>query len=108
MPKTIIMEFKTGNVFKLGSILGIITEVRNETTRWVSFNCENSSGVTQNITTNNIKFCHNCEDITPECEYCKGKGNYYEERIGMDKAVFLASNVKDYITDRLLKNFDFE
>jgi len=77
-------EFRTGNVFKLHDSLHIVTGERTvngkEVTEWVSFEHEN----------------------------CKGTGYYKKEKLGMDRAVYLASNVKKYIIGKLLGNFDFK
>lgn len=42
-----------------------------------------------------------------DCPKCLGTGYYKIEVDGMDKAILLASNIKEYIMDRLLKNFEF-
>lgn len=106
------MEFRTGNIFKLYGNISIVVSVDDKTTRWISFNSSASSGVTRNKTYFENEMCWDCDindggDIDYECETCKGTGEYKKERLGMDKAEFLADNCKDYIMERLTKNFDF-
>ncbi len=104
-------KFITGNVVKLknGSIVivaGINTDFNNkEVVRWISFDYANVSGSTNTKSYNKIRecFCGNDED----CENCKGSGKYTEVIEGFDDAVFLGSNVKDYIIKSLTKNFNF-
>jgi len=107
-------NFRTGNVVKLhdGHCI-ILVNVTNDDVYWISFSFSNSSGITKMKT--EIKkekcFCgyyHNNEHIYDEdCDKCYGKGYYDNEISGMDKAEYLADNVKEYILKRLLKNFDF-
>lgn len=48
------------------------------------------------------------EETDFDCIDCKGTGYYNKEVIGMDNAaIFIAPNVKQYIIDNLLKNFDW-
>ena len=104
---------RTGNVIRLkGGSIVIVSNVRSDTTQWVSFNSENCSGITNNKTTIENEMCWNCDtndSDTPdtECEFCKGTGYYEKERDGIDKATFLADNVKSYILKALTKNFEF-
>ena len=105
-------RFKTGNVFKLDNTIGIVYRVDSDLTHWVSFTHEQSSGCTPNVTKPCEEQCWSCDTnisdtCDTECEYCKGTGYYKSERIGMDRATFLASNVKEYIMARLTQNFEF-
>lgn len=113
-------EFNTGNVVKLegGSIVIVVGErtvnyatKKSVITDWVSFDSENVSGATPNKTEMEDKTCYcdegNGGEYDEFCETCKGTGTYESERTGMDKAKFLASNVKSYIMKRLTKNFEF-
>ena len=105
-------EFVTGNVFKLHGSISIVYRVDSELTHWVSFSHERSSGSTPNVTKPCQEQCWTCttnDSDEPDygCEDCKGTGYFDTERIGMDRAVLLASNVKEYILERLTKNFDF-
>jgi len=109
-------EFRTGNVFKLNNYLHIVTGERTingrKITDWVSFDFENVSGSTPNETEIKKEMCWECdtndsEYADYECENCKGTGYYDDERLGMDKAIYLAPNVKKYIIDKMLGNFDF-
>ena len=100
----------TGNVVRLsGGHLVIITNVNKDTTQWVSFSCSNMSGVTRNKSDKTAEVCYDCKDVEvdPDCECCGGKIRYWEDIDGMDKAVVEASSVKDWIVDRLLKDFKF-
>jgi hypothetical protein len=93
-------KFSTGNVVRLKTgLLVIITNVNDKNTSWISFDSANCSGVTPNIT-----------EIRNEGCWDEGEEKMLYEDItywGMEKAVKLASNVKDYILDRLTKNFNF-
>ena len=109
-------EYKSGNVFKLYDSLCIVTGERTvngkKVTDWVSFESENVSGTTSNETELINETCWECDTNDSEyrdydCEYCKGTGTYKKERLGMDRATYLAPNVKKYIIDKLLGNFDF-
>jgi hypothetical protein len=109
-------KFNKGNVFKLHGSLCIVTGERTvkgrELTDWVSFSYENSAGSTPNKTEEVEEMCWEChtnDSETPdyECEKCKGTGYYKAEKLGMDRAIFLATNVESYIRARLLKNFEF-
>lgn len=102
-------EWRTGNVVRLKTKnLVIITDVRENTTSWVSFDSENCSGVSQNKTETKPRPC-GCNYGVPgnfDCEQCRGTGTYQETVYGMNDAKVLADCVKDYIQKRLLKNFD--
>lgn len=109
-------EFRTGNVFKLNDSICIVIVERavdnRKLTEWISFDYTNCKGITPNITELVDEMCWECDTNDSEyedfeCENCKGTGYFKKERLGMDRAVFLAYTVKDYIVDRLLKNFDF-
>jgi hypothetical protein len=109
-------KFRTGNVFKLHDSLCIVTGERTingrKITDWVSFDSEACSGSTPNVTELVEEMCWECdtndsEYADYECENCKGTGYYKKERLGMDRAVYLAPNVKKYIIGKLLGNFDF-
>lgn len=43
----IMNDFKIGNIIKFNKSLVIITDVREDMIHWISFDCENSSGVTK-------------------------------------------------------------
>jgi len=80
-------KFRIGNVVKLKTdSLVIITDVNDINTSWVSFSFSNVSGTTPNKTLKEV-----LNDIS----------------WGMEDATLLSDNVKDYITDRLNRNFDF-
>jgi hypothetical protein len=109
-------KFNTGNVFKLHGSISIVTGERTvndkKVTDWVCFEYENTSGTTPNITDEVENMCWDCQtNVTEnpdyECQKCYGTGYYMKERLGMDKAIFLAPTVKKYILARLLKNFEF-
>jgi hypothetical protein len=110
-------KFRTGNVYKLytGSLV-IISNVRiienKEYIDYIFFDYSNSSGGSYIETKEEKSMCWECDTNNSEypnyeCENCKGTGYYMRERIGMDKAIYLADNVKEYIMKRLLVNFDF-
>lgn len=106
------MEFRTGNIFKLYGNINIVVSVDDKLTRWISFDSSNCTGVTKNETYFENEMCWDCDTnandyIDYECKVCKGTGEYKKERLGMDKAEFLADNCKAYIMERLTKNFDF-
>lgn len=104
-------EFSIGNVIKLSGSIVIIYKIDDKLTHWISFNHENSSGSYPNLTYKETSTCYDCSsndgisDI--ECENCHGLGVYVETIDGMDKAEFLANNVKEYIVKALTKNFNF-
>lgn len=100
--------FSTGNVFKLYSEIHIVTSVTDKYTNWISFSHSNVSGATPNVTYTAEEYC-GCNECcpNPECEVCNGTGYYDREHKGMDQAIYLANNVKDYIISRLTKNFEF-
>jgi len=105
-------KFVTGNVFMLHDSIGIVYRVDSESTHWVSFSYERSSGVTPNVTKTRQEQCWSCttnDSDEPDyfCENCKGTGYFDTEHIGMDRAILLAPNVKQYILERLTKNFHF-
>lgn len=105
-------RFSIGNVFKLNGSICIVYRVDSELTYWIDFLHSNCSGSFPNITKPSNEMCWDCntnDSDEPDyyCETCKGSGYYVGERNGMDRAVFLASNVKEYILSRLTKNFDF-
>lgn len=107
-----MQKFSTGNVFKLERSIYIVTMVDSELTHWVDFSYSNSSGSFPNITKLKNMQCFKCNtndsnEPDYDCDICKGSGYYVSEYTGMDRAVFLASNVKEYILSRLTKNFDF-
>ncbi len=56
--------------------------------------------------------CYDCDAHIgypqSDCKTCKGKGTYSKTVLGMESAELLASNVKEYIMDRVLKNFEFK
>lgn len=110
-------KFHIGNIVKLnsGSIVIISNKRKNhkneDCVEWVSFDSDNCSGTT------NIKpffrsqacFCieHNEGEYDKECEDCKGTGSYQVKNDGMEGAIVLGSNVKEYIVKSLTKNFNF-
>jgi hypothetical protein len=105
-------RFRTGNVFKLNDSIGIVYRVDSELTHWVSFSHQQSSGSTPNVTKPCEEQCWSCDtnisdNSDYDCEFCKGTGYYKSERIGMDRATYLADCVKSYILNRLTKNFEF-
>ena len=105
-------KFRTGNVVKHHGSIIIITEVHDDVTHWISFDSENCSGVTQNKTYKRDELCWGCgindgEGRDNDCETCHGTGHYEATIKGMDTAKCLAGNVKEYILNRLTKNFEF-
>ena len=109
-------KFSTGNVVKMKSgYIVIVTEVTDDTTRWISFGASNVSGTTQNKSYTEDAMCWNCNTNDDpdgngpdcDCENCKGTGRFKKTIKGMNKAKFLADNVQDYIINKLTKNFDF-
>jgi len=109
-------EYRNGNVYKLHDSMFIITGERTingkKITDWVSFEHEAMSGCTPNETELVSEMCWECDTNDSEypdyeCENCKGTGYYKKERLGMDRATYLASSVKKYIIDKMLGNFDF-
>lgn len=106
------MKLIIGNIFKLYNSLHIVTDVDDKNTYWISFDYSNCSGITRNKSYIRKEMCWDCDindggDIDYECENCKGTGEYDKQIDGMDKAEFLAETCKDYIIERLTKNFDF-
>jgi DnaJ-class molecular chaperone len=101
-------KFRTGNVVRLksGSIV-IVTKVTDDYTHWISFDYANSSGGTKNITYDEITSCWDCDESDETCETCHGTGEYTRTVYGMDEAVRLADNVKEFIIKGLTKNFGF-
>lgn len=113
-------KFKTGNVVRLhneygkGSVV-VITEVRDDITHFVFIDASNCSGALKNKTYKASEMCWNCNTNDDpdgngpdyDCENCHGSGEYMKTWYGMDKAKYLADNVKDYILDRLTKKFNF-
>lgn len=90
-------KFRTGNVVRTGyGYLIIICDTKmsinkkHELTSWISFDAENSSGVTRYKT-----------------EFIKSDDGETIEIKGMDKAKFVSKSVKDYILEKTLKNFEF-
>lgn len=104
---------RIGNVVKLkNNNLVIITNVTDEHVRYVYFSSSNCSGGSDMKTKSREEMCWDCDindggDADIECETCHGTGYYTAEIAGMDQAVVLADNVKDYIIGRLTQNFDF-
>lgn len=106
-------NFKIGNIVKKenGSII-IITKVKSETTDWIAFDSNNVSGTTNNKTYTKEDLCWTC-DVNDGgksdscCETCNGTGTYLKTFNGLDKAVLIGNNVKEYILKSVLKNFDF-
>lgn len=103
-------KYFIGNVVKdyFGDIL-IVTNVTDTHTSWVSFSHPNFSGTTKNEDEEVIETCFSCEEFgrDEDCPECFGKGSFKVIRIGLNNGTYLGRCVKDYITSRLLKNFDF-
>jgi hypothetical protein len=110
-------KFITGNVVKLknGSIV-IVTENSKtfkgeDCVNWVSFDSSNCSGITNVEPFMRGEACFCCEgnegECDTECEDCKGTGSYIKKHDGMEGAIILGSNVKEYIIKSLTKNFNF-
>jgi len=101
---------RTGNIVKTahGDIV-IITKVSNDYIHWISASHANCMGGTQLLTTETEADCDCVEFGVPDidCPECKGTGKRKEIKYGMDKAIYLADNMFEYIKNRLLKNFDF-
>jgi len=99
-----------GNVIKdeYGNLI-IIVRKRSDGYDWVSFSFSNMSGFISNGSITQTHTCmdgiNTCDDI--ECEHCQGKGYYDIVTSGIDKSTKLADSVKEYITNTLLKGFDF-
>jgi len=110
-------KFRIGNVYKLYTgCLVIITKIRmienKEYIDYIYFDYSNSSGGSYVETKTEKSMCWYCDTNDSEypdyeCETCKGTGYYMKEIKGMDQAIYLADNVKEYIIKRLLANFDF-
>lgn len=106
-------NFNVGNVVRLshGSVV-IITEVRSNYTNWIPIDSDKVSGGCKNISYIEESQCWTC-DINDggyqdeDCVDCHGTGYYNREISGMDKATFMAHNVKSYIMKAITKNFEF-
>jgi hypothetical protein len=67
------------------------------------------------IDSTNVTITHSKKDKTysetcycendPDCPDCKGSGNYTTTVLGFEKAEFLGSNLKEYLTAKFLKVF---
>lgn len=120
-------KFKPGNIIKLQDGLIVIvysyrtvksSKTEYEVVDWISFDMENIRGCTK-VKSHTEKekvfideevfiddednVCESCETL---CDTCTSK-LIDVEYPGMDKAKFIASNVKSYIIDKLTTNFDF-
>lgn len=105
---------RTGNIVKTayGEIV-IISDVRKDYVSWISATHGNSQGGTQVLTTETEVVCDCMENFgmpdmpDVDCPHCHGTGKMKQIKLGMDKAIYLADNMFEYIKNRMLKNFDF-
>ena len=116
-------RFRSGNVVRLAGTngsLAIITGYRtvelshppkkHEVCDYVFVNYEGMSGGSRLDTITKEVECTNeyenpcCDDT---CEECGGTGKVTETEWGMDEAVLVASNVKEWITQTLTDKFNF-
>lgn len=85
---------RVGNVIALHNSLVIVSKVHSDPVEWISFDSSNSSGSTDMIT----------KHIT---EYDVDDVPHTIELAGIDKAIYVADNVYEYILQSMIKNFDF-
>ena len=110
-------KFNIGNVVEIRRGYIVIITKNSETYKkeacveWVSFDSANCSGITNIEPFDRGETCFCCEDnegkYDKECKDCKGTGSYMVRHDGMEGAVILGSNVKEYIIKSLTKNFNF-
>ncbi len=100
-------KFRTGNIIKdeYGNIK-IFIEYYTESDgrklfKWLSFDSENSSGISPVLTETKKVDCKYCEGSGDDCEYCEGNGEYEYVRCGEDRHKLISSNAKDYLKSLL-------
>ncbi len=102
-------KFLTGNVIKTKyGHIEIVTDAKEDYIKTVFFDVTSASAG-HRLKDYDIKkrcYCNEGHGDDPSCE-CKGTGEYTQTIYGFEHAELLASNVKEYILDRLTKNFDF-
>ena len=107
-------EFLKGNVIKspYGRI-EIVIEVKDD---YISTIPIDSTNTTMGYTRHNEKRKTRCEciyelidqSLMDACDKCNGTGEVEYEVLGFENATFIASTVKEYIINSLLKNFDIK
>lgn len=101
-------NFKIGNVFSLDGRLCIVSSITEEgTVFWISLTSENSLGATPKIGWTTTFTCGCSGFPEDECDICNNTGIGTSTTLGIDDAVFIATSVKSYIEQTLLKNFNF-
>lgn len=98
-------KFRTGNVIKnsYGHIV-IVTKVTDKNVHWISFDCDNCSGISSKEDEIKVITCDCYNDF---CEKCNETGIYNQITPGFNNSILLGKTVKDYIINSLIKNFNF-
>lgn len=103
------MKFKIGNVLKNGNQIIIVTEARSDKIHWVSLEY---TGVLGSTYYENQEYEEDCDcldsydELDEDCPYCLGSFRVTRILPGCKNATLLANNVKEYIQNRLLQNFE--
>jgi hypothetical protein len=115
-------KFKTGNIVKdeFGNIHIVVgyrtikSRVDYQVIDWVSFTSENTSGSTRVLESEREEECgcffldnEGNYLIDSDCRICKGEGSVMRFIPGTTTWTLLGHNCKDYITNSLVKNFNF-
>ena len=106
---TIMNKFKIGNVIKTKyDHVEIVIEVKDEYINTIFMDSSNSSAghKFEDYKINKRCYCFGY-GLASGCKDCKGTGEYEKTIYGYKHATLLASDVKQYILDRLTKNFEF-
>lgn len=109
----LMYKFNVGNVVKLNfsdgnSYLVIISHIKKDTVNWISFASKSAGTMKKETrTTKETCTCVKMGWLTETCEECGGDAEVEVIRYGMDKAEKMADNVKQYIVERMLANFEF-
>lgn len=81
---------------------------------WIPVGGVNVSGGTSEKTYKTVEQCgctlgfpQDTHEETGVCLVCEGSGSYEKEHPGLDKAQFIANNVKDWIKETVIAPFEF-
>jgi hypothetical protein len=100
-------RFIQGNVIKTkNGNIEIVADVdeQKDLTKTISIDASNCSALHRGKTYQSEEWC-TCGMI--DCEYCCENKPHLFTVYGMDKAIFLANNVKEWIIKSLTNDFDF-
>ena len=101
------MILRAGNVIKTKeNRIEIVIDQDDKITRTISFSFENVMSYIPNLTHVEHSLCSTCSKVQ-DCDYYRNGDKCDFVQYGINDATFLASSVKEYIIEKMLKNFEF-